>query len=119
MAAWADRGLPADAAAKVELHLSNCERCQEVLAAFMRSEPALRWGARRDGLNRQACDGVSPDVYSLLARCRVHCSVRTCRSGCAGISSIASTSGNVFISKDGRAAARIVRQFRVATIGPA
>lgn len=40
MAAWADRALPADAAAAVELHLSNCERCQEVLAAFMRSEPA-------------------------------------------------------------------------------
>ena len=40
MAAWADRGLSADAAAAVELHLSNCERCQEVLAAFVRSEPA-------------------------------------------------------------------------------
>ena len=40
MAAWADRALSADAAAEVELHLSNCERCQEVLAAFMRSEPA-------------------------------------------------------------------------------
>ncbi len=40
MAAWADRALPADAAAAVELHLSNCDRCQEVLAAFVRSEPA-------------------------------------------------------------------------------
>jgi hypothetical protein len=39
MAAWADRALPADAAAAVELHLSNCERCQEVLAAFVRSAP--------------------------------------------------------------------------------
>src|SRR5687767_7388530 len=40
MAAWADRALPADAAAEVELHLSNCDRCQEVLAAFVRSAPA-------------------------------------------------------------------------------
>src|SRR5688572_25496415 len=40
MAAWADRALPADAAAAVELHLSNCDRCQEVLAAFVRSAPA-------------------------------------------------------------------------------
>jgi hypothetical protein len=40
MAAWADGGLPADDAERVELHLSNCERCQEVLAAFMRSQPA-------------------------------------------------------------------------------
>src|SRR5688572_11201800 len=39
MAAWADRALPADAAAAVELHLSNCDRCQEVLAAFVRSAP--------------------------------------------------------------------------------
>jgi hypothetical protein len=40
MAAWADGGLPAADAERVELHLSNCERCQEVLAAFMRSQPA-------------------------------------------------------------------------------
>src|SRR5688500_5347536 len=52
MAAWADRALSADAAAAVELHLSNCERCQEVLAAFVRSEPATGaavlpfWGRR-------------------------------------------------------------------------
>ena len=39
MAAWADRALPAEAAAAVELHLSNCDRCQEVLAAFVRSAP--------------------------------------------------------------------------------
>jgi hypothetical protein len=39
LAAWADRGLPAADAAAVELHLSNCERCQEVLAAFVRSQP--------------------------------------------------------------------------------
>src|SRR5688572_23290513 len=39
MAAWADRALPAVDAAAVELHLSNCERCQEVLAAFVRSTP--------------------------------------------------------------------------------
>ena len=37
MAAWADHGLSAEAAALVELHLSNCDRCQEVLAAFVRS----------------------------------------------------------------------------------
>jgi hypothetical protein len=40
MAAWAEHGLSAEAAAAVELHLSNCERCQEVLAAFVRSTPA-------------------------------------------------------------------------------
>ena len=39
LAAWADGGLPAAEAAAVELHLSNCERCQEVLAAFVRSQP--------------------------------------------------------------------------------
>jgi len=39
MAAWADRTLPAEEAAVVELHLSNCDRCQEVLAAFVRSAP--------------------------------------------------------------------------------
>ncbi len=39
LAAWADRGLPAAEAARVELHLSNCERCQEVLASFVRSQP--------------------------------------------------------------------------------
>jgi len=40
LAAWADGGLPAHDAAQVELHLSNCDRCQAVLAAFVRSEPA-------------------------------------------------------------------------------
>ena len=40
LAAWADGGLPAHEAAQVELHLSNCERCQEVLAALVRIEPA-------------------------------------------------------------------------------
>ena len=39
LAAWADRGLSEDAAAAVELHLSNCDQCQEVLAAFVRSAP--------------------------------------------------------------------------------
>lgn len=57
LAAWADHGLPAADAAEVELHLSQCDRCQEVLAAFVQSEPApaavipfwtrrpVRWGA--------------------------------------------------------------------------
>ena len=57
LAAWADAGLSGPDAARVELHLSNCERCQEVLAAFVRSEPVaavvlpfwsrrpVRWGA--------------------------------------------------------------------------
>ncbi|MEO6224158.1 MAG: zf-HC2 domain-containing protein, partial [Vicinamibacterales bacterium] len=40
MAAWADHGLSAEAASAVELHLSNCDRCQEVLAAIVRSEPS-------------------------------------------------------------------------------
>jgi len=39
LAAWAEHGLAAAEAAAVELHLSNCARCQEVLAAFVRSQP--------------------------------------------------------------------------------
>ncbi len=40
LAAWADAGLSATDTERVELHLSNCERCQGMLAAFVRSEPA-------------------------------------------------------------------------------
>jgi hypothetical protein len=40
LAAWADGGLTADEAAGVEEHLSTCARCQAMLAAFVRSEPA-------------------------------------------------------------------------------
>jgi len=39
LAAWTDHGLSADASADVELHLSQCDRCQEMLAAFVRGEP--------------------------------------------------------------------------------
>src|SRR5262245_46826969 len=39
LAAWAEHSLSDEASAAVELHLSNCDRCQEVLAAFVRSEP--------------------------------------------------------------------------------
>ena len=39
LAAWADHGLSAEATAAVELHLSQCDRCQDVLAAFARSAP--------------------------------------------------------------------------------
>jgi hypothetical protein len=39
LAAWADGGLTAQAAAAVELHTSNCSRCMAVLAAMERSAP--------------------------------------------------------------------------------
>ena|SRR5688572_8915976 len=40
LAAWADGGLSATAAAAVELHASSCSRCTAVLAALERSAPA-------------------------------------------------------------------------------
>jgi Carboxypeptidase regulatory-like domain/Putative zinc-finger len=38
LAAWADGGLGADEARAVELHLSNCARCQAMAAAFATSD---------------------------------------------------------------------------------
>jgi hypothetical protein len=40
LAAWADGGLTATAAAAVELHASNCSHCTALLAALERSAPA-------------------------------------------------------------------------------
>ena len=40
LAAWADGGLSANAAAVVELHASSCSRCTAVLGAMERSAPA-------------------------------------------------------------------------------
>jgi len=40
LAAWADGGLSAKAAAAVELHASSCSRCMAVLAAMERTAPA-------------------------------------------------------------------------------
>lgn len=39
LAAWADAGLNAQAAAAVELHASNCSRCMAVLATLERTAP--------------------------------------------------------------------------------
>src|SRR5688500_17826314 len=39
LAAWADGGLNAQAAAAVELHASNCSRCMAVLATLERTAP--------------------------------------------------------------------------------
>ena len=39
LAAWIDGGLDAQAMAETELHLSDCARCQAMLAAIVRSEP--------------------------------------------------------------------------------
>ena len=39
LAAWSSGSLRASEAAKVEEHLSNCERCQSMLATFVRIEP--------------------------------------------------------------------------------
>jgi hypothetical protein len=41
LAAWADNGLSATAAAAVEMHASSCPRCTAVLAALERSAPAV------------------------------------------------------------------------------
>lgn len=40
LAAWADGALDARVAAEVEAHASECARCQAMLAAFVRTEPA-------------------------------------------------------------------------------
>lgn len=42
LAAWAEGRLEAVEAATVESHLSSCTSCQEMFAAFARSEPELR-----------------------------------------------------------------------------
>lgn len=42
LAAWADGGLAANAAAAVEAHASSCARCMAVLAAMERTAPAAR-----------------------------------------------------------------------------
>jgi hypothetical protein len=56
LAAWADRTLPPTDAERAEAHLASCDRCQHMLAAFVRSEPLApaaaavpfwqRWGRR-------------------------------------------------------------------------
>ena len=42
LAAWSDGALSVGEAAEVELHLSNCARCQAVLAAFVRTSEEHR-----------------------------------------------------------------------------
>jgi hypothetical protein len=39
LAAWAEGSLPSSHAAQVDAHLSQCLRCQQMLAAFVRTEP--------------------------------------------------------------------------------
>lgn len=39
LAAWSDGSLAASEAARVDAHLSECSRCQQMLAAFVRTEP--------------------------------------------------------------------------------
>ena len=50
LAALIDGGLDAQTMAETELHLSNCARCQAMLAAIVRSEPdapaVLPWWSR-------------------------------------------------------------------------
>ena len=41
LAAWSDGTLSAEEARGVELHVSNCARCQAVMAVFAKTEPAL------------------------------------------------------------------------------
>jgi len=40
LAAWTEGKLPSDTAASVEVHLSDCTRCQHLLATFARTAPA-------------------------------------------------------------------------------
>ena len=40
LAAWSDGTLSTDEAGAVELHVSNCARCQAVMAVFAKTEPA-------------------------------------------------------------------------------
>jgi hypothetical protein len=53
LAAWMDDGLDASSTAAAEAHVSNCERCQAMMAAFVRTEaPAtvpLAQGTRAPG----------------------------------------------------------------------
>jgi hypothetical protein len=39
LAAWSDGSLPSSEAARADAHLSECSRCQQMLAAFVRTEP--------------------------------------------------------------------------------
>jgi len=39
LAAWTDGTLPSGQASAVEMHLSNCSRCQAMMAVFARTEP--------------------------------------------------------------------------------
>jgi hypothetical protein len=41
LAAWFDGTLSTDEASAVELHVSNCARCQAVMAVFAKTEPAM------------------------------------------------------------------------------
>ncbi len=40
LASWTDRSLPAGEMARADAHLAKCSRCQALLAAFVRTEPA-------------------------------------------------------------------------------
>ena len=56
LAAWAERTLPPADAERAETHLAGCDRCQQMLAAFVRTEPVApaaaavpfwqQWGRR-------------------------------------------------------------------------
>ncbi len=50
LAAWADGTLDERAAAEVERHAAQCARCQAMLAAFVRTEPAAAPAARVPGM---------------------------------------------------------------------
>ena len=41
LAAWSSGALAPAAAARVETHLADCDRCQSMLAAFARTEPVI------------------------------------------------------------------------------
>jgi hypothetical protein len=49
LAAWAEGTVSGEAAAAIETHLADCARCQSMMAAFARSEPAGIAAAGRAG----------------------------------------------------------------------
>ena len=94
LAAWADGGLSAQAAAAVELHASTCSRCTAMLAAIERTAPAApvrhAWTPRAplslartlDGCRHGGCDlgrrsGSTGHTGSVASRARSPVTERT------------------------------------------
>jgi photosystem II stability/assembly factor-like uncharacterized protein len=74
LSAWSEGSLPSSQAALVDAHLSECSRCQQMLAAFVRTEPAAaaavpfwqRWP--RQWLVPVSAAAVAVIVFAVVAR---------------------------------------------------